>query len=107
MRHNRGTASATILWETLKAFLRGLIREITGVKSRSTEWEDTVRGEMQHRKTDRVANLTPSAHKLWLETQALYNSVVQSAAEKKRYFILRRERTRAICWLWWLGHSKR
>ena len=47
---NRGTAGAGVVWDTLKAFLRGcLIKEISGIKTRSREWEDKVRDEMKSR----------------------------------------------------------
>ena len=49
-QHNRGTANAGVVLDTLRAFLRGcLIREISGIKTRSGEWEDKVRDEMKTR----------------------------------------------------------
>lgn len=50
LRFNRHSASAAVVWNSLKALLRGcLIREITGIKRRSEEWEDSVCAELQHR----------------------------------------------------------
>lgn len=80
--------SAAVIWDSLKAFLRGyLIWEITGIKNHSREWEDRVRNEMQSREQALITDPSQSNHEAWTEAQSLYNSVIMSAAEKRRYFL--------------------
>lgn len=88
IQFNRWSASAAVVWDLLKAFLRGcLIREITGIKNRSREWEDRVRDEMRKREQALVTDPSQSNNKAWTEAQSLYNSTLMSTAEKRRYFL--------------------
>lgn len=88
LQFNRGSASTAVIWNSLKAFLRGcLIREITGIKNHSREWENRVQDEMRTREQALVADPSQSNHDSWTEAQSLYNSVLLSAAEKRRYFL--------------------
>lgn len=81
LHFNRGSASAAVVWDTLKAFLRGcLIREIAGIKTRSREWESRVRDEVKEREQALIADPSQSNHDSWREAQAMYNSILLSAA---------------------------
>lgn len=85
---NKHSGSGEVVWYSIKAFLRGLlIREISGIKRRSREWEDTVHLELQTREMALVADPTPANQNSWKEAQSLYNKVVLSTTEKKRYFL--------------------
>lgn len=87
LQFNRGSASAVVVWDTLKAFLRGcLIKEIAGIKTRSREWENRVREELKEREQALVRDPSKSNQESWKEAQVVYNSVWLSAAEKRRYF---------------------
>lgn len=88
LQFNRRSTSAAVKWDSLKVFLRGcLIREITGIKRRLGEWEDSIRGELQRREQVMVTDPTQSNHEAWIEAQSLYNSIIMSAAEKRKYFL--------------------
>ena len=57
-----------------------------GIKARSREWEDKVQDEMKTREQALVADPSQSNQDSWVEAQSLYNSVLLTAAEKRRYF---------------------
>lgn len=46
-----------------------------------------MRDEMQHRKQALVTDPSQSNHEAWTEARSLYNSVIMSAAAKRRYFL--------------------
>lgn len=84
---NKHYANGAVVWDAIKAFLRGLlIREISGIKKRSREWEDTVRLELQNREMVLMMDPTPAKQNSWKEAQSLYNKVVLSTAEINIFF---------------------
>lgn len=80
---NKQSASGVVVWNAIKAFLSLLIWEISGIKKRSREWEDTVRLDLQRREMALVADPTPANQNSWTEAQSLYIRVVLSKTEKE------------------------
>lgn len=84
---NESSASSGVVWDTMKAVVRGLyIREISKRKSKSRELTET----LQQRVTDTEAQfiLDPSegARADWVEAQSLLKDHMLTMADNKRFF---------------------
>lgn len=85
---NRGTAKPTVVWDTLKAHMQGLIiRQISKIKTKTKDWENTVMQAASEAEAQYIQDPTDNTERRWLEAQALYQQVSLNAAENKRFFI--------------------
>lgn len=74
---NEGTVAAGIQWDTLKAFLRGiLIQRVAEIKKRSREWEESIRKELEKGEKQYIEDPTPEKQKIWLNKQENYRVAV-------------------------------
>lgn len=64
------TASSWVLWDSLKAFLRGiLIQQVVKIKKESREWEESIRKEVIEAENNYVNDPTLEKQKIWLNKQ--------------------------------------
>lgn len=84
---NEGTAAVGVQWDTLKAFLRGiLIQRVAEIKKRSREWEESIRKEMEKAEKQYIEDPTPEKQNVWLNKQENYRIAVLRKVENKRLF---------------------
>lgn len=84
---NRGTANHTVVWDALKAHMQRPIRQISGIKTKTKEWENIVLHKAIGAKAQYVQAPTVDTERRWLEAQSLYQQVSLYAAENNRFFI--------------------
>lgn len=84
---NSGTASVGVVWDTLKAFLRGLLhQQVVKIKNKSRELEARARKEVMKSEAQYVKDPTPEKHEIWLKRQQEYKEVINRKTENKRLF---------------------
>ena len=85
---NEGTSGTGILWDTLKAYLRGvLIQQIAKFNKKARESEEKSRREVLEAENNYVGDPTPKGKKIWLEKQQAYKSVITREVETRRLFL--------------------
>lgn len=76
-----------IQWDTLKAFLRGiLIQGVAGVKKRAREWEEGIRRELELAEKQYLDDPTLEKKKVWKDKQESYRTAVLRRGENKQLF---------------------
>lgn len=86
LQYNRGMAMPAVVWDALKAYLRGLfIRPISSIKTNIKEWENLVLSEARKADKTYITNPTEESEHSWLEAQALYQQISLMVAENKRF----------------------
>lgn len=84
---NTGTAPVGVVWDTLKAFLRGLlIKQAAKIKKKSREWEEHIRKEVIESERQYVIDPTPEKRETWLKKQQEYKVAIIRKNENKRLF---------------------
>ncbi|XP_056407014.1 uncharacterized protein LOC130298133 [Hyla sarda] len=88
---NMGSASASTVWDSLKAYLRGLfIRDISIHKSFTREKGEKLRLSMVGAEHAYVSAPSQMTEEVWLQVQGDYKVYLEEAAEYKRFFVKQR-----------------
>lgn len=88
---NRGSAGALIVWETMKAYLRGIfIRQISAIKSRSRAQTALFRNRVTDTEFAYLQTPTSQCKDQWLEAHKALDDHLLQQAEKKRFFLRQR-----------------
>lgn len=67
---NADTAEEGVVWDAMKAFLRGLlIQQVAKIKRRSREWEESIRKEVILLGKQYVEDPNPEKQRRWLIKQ--------------------------------------
>lgn len=83
---NSGTASSGTIWDTLKAYLRGvLIQKIIHVKRQSQAEEVRVREEVEWAELRYVEAPTPHSYDEWVKKHEYKNLVLEEVENKKLF----------------------
>lgn len=81
---NQGSASEGIVWDTLKAFLWGLmIQQISKIKKQTKEWERSIGERITIAEEQYINKPTPNTLKHWIEEQHNYRLVALRKSENK------------------------
>lgn len=103
MELNQGSAAPPVLWDTLKAFLRGvLIQQMAKFnKEARSEEEDTLKDALEV-ENNFIRNPNPELERTWQEKQQKYKLVVIQKAETRRLlqrqeFMVEGERVGRTC----------
>lgn len=68
---NQSTAAPGIVWDALKAHLRGLIiKQISAIKSNNREWETLDSAESRKAEEHCIAQPSPDSERSWLDAQS-------------------------------------
>lgn len=87
VRSNEGSTTMGIQWDTLKAFLRGiLIQGVAGVKKKAREWEEGIRRDLEMAEKQFLDDPTPVRQKLWEDKQESYRIAVLRKGENRQLF---------------------
>lgn len=86
VRFNQNKARPAVVWDALKAHLRGLLtKQINAIKTK--DWENLVMDEATRAEERYIAAPSSESERRWQEAQALYQQVSTTAAENKRFFL--------------------
>lgn len=87
IRFNSGTVTKGVMWDTLKAYLRGLlIQKVYKIKKASRDWEDKTRRELMEAEKEYVKEPLPDKQKVWEKKQQSYKDAILRKVENKRLF---------------------
>ncbi|XP_056408050.1 uncharacterized protein LOC130306231 [Hyla sarda] len=88
---NDGSASVSVVWDSLKAFLCGLfIRDIIVPKSFTRERGEKLRLSVTEAEARYVLDPTSRTKDVWLRAQGAYTKYLEETAEHKRFFTKQR-----------------
>ena len=83
---NEGTVTQGVMWDALKAFLRGLcIQQVAKIKKVSREWENRIWMELENTEKEYIENPTLEKQRIWLNKQQEYRVEIRKS-ENKRLF---------------------
>lgn len=76
LHHNRGLAKLGVVWDALKAYMRGLIiRQISNIKTATKEWGTLVLSEAKKAEEHYVMNPSLALERSWLAAQSMHQQV--------------------------------
>lgn len=85
---DEGTAAAGILWDTLKAYLRGvLIQQVAKFKKEAKVWEENIQREVLEAENNYVTDPSSEREKAWLDKQQDYKIAIMRRVEIRRLFL--------------------
>lgn len=84
---NINTASQAMIWDSLKAFLRGLLlTKITNIKRKTRKQDLQFANTVQEAEREYIRNPTPLTRSKWCEAQKLDEVRQLNRARRKRFF---------------------
>lgn len=85
---NEGTATAGILWDTLKAYLRGVpIQQVAKFNKEAKIWEERIRREVIEAENNYVTDPSSEREKIWLDKQQDYKITIMRKVETRQLFL--------------------
>lgn len=82
---NAGTAPSGVIWDSLRAHLRGLlIQQVARTKGKPREWKRVSRKEATQAERRYVEDPTPDRQKEWLDKQQVYKMAIIRKSENRR-----------------------
>lgn len=76
-----------VIWDTLKAFLHGImIQQVSKIKKRTKDWESVAGETVVTMEEQYVSNPTPDTLRAWSEEQWTYRTLMARKAENKQLF---------------------
>lgn len=83
---NKGSSSAMMVWDTMKAYLRGLIiKEISKIKLATRQWEEELTQRVKQTEQEYTSDPNREKFGAWQDAQNLYKKLVLTKAENNRF----------------------
>lgn len=83
---NNNSVSPQVVWDTMKAFLRGVLLKVIGVyKKTSWERESLLAAEAQQKEVQYTQSPTTSNCRVWKDAQLLYNQTSMNKAARSGF----------------------
>ena len=84
---NKLSAAPGVVWDTLKAFIRGMcIKEISFIKTRNRQWARDAEKAVEKAEERYLLDPIPERGREWIDAQKLYRTIHLQQADNKRFF---------------------